>query len=170
MHRTVFRRNGAKQFSDELMKKHFALLTLGLATALGVANSCAADSFKGLPHGGTPVVVGAHGYHLELVRDAEKGRLQAYVLDGHVERYVSVPEASFELLATLAGKEERLTLQRTPLAGKPLARESHLFEGAADWVKTATNFTGVIPTITLQGRTFKNVKVSFPKASMHRAH
>jgi hypothetical protein len=150
------------------MKRNFVLLTLGLA--LAASTSPAAEQFKGLPHGGTPVIVGSHGYHLELVRDAEKGRFQAYVLDGHAQNYVSVPEPSFELVASVAGKVERLTFLRTPVAGKPLAAESYLFEGTADWVKTATNFTGVIPTITLKGRTFREVKVSFPKGSMHRAH
>src|SRR5687767_806069 len=120
------------------MKKHFALLSLCVASALFVCNSSAADA-KGLPHGGTPVVVGSHGYHLELVRDAEKGRLQAYVLDGHADKYVDVPESSFDLVATVADKEQRLTLRRTPLAGKPLAKESALFEGSAEWVKGATN-------------------------------
>jgi hypothetical protein len=151
------------------MKKHFGLLSVCLASALFVCNSSAADA-KGLPHGGTPVVVGSHGYHLELVRDAEKGRLQAYVLDGHADKYVAVPEPSFDLVATIGGKEERLTLLRTAVVGKPLAKESSLFDGTAEWVKTATNFTAVIPTITLKGQTFKDVKVSFPKGSIHRGH
>ena len=151
------------------MKKHFALLSVCVASALAVTNSYAADA-KGLPHGGTPVVVGSHGYHLELVRDAEKGRFQAYVLDGHAEKYVDVPESSFELLATIGAKEERLKLVRTPAAGKPLSQASPLFEGTADWVKTATNFNAVIPTITLKGKTFKDVKVAFPKGSIHRGH
>jgi len=145
-------------------------MTVYLATVLGISNSYSADALKGPPHGGTPVVVGSHGYHLELVRDAEKGRLQAYVLDGHVANYVKVPEASFDMVATIGGKQERLTFHRVPATGKPLAKESSLFEGTADWVKTATNFNAVIPSITLKGKTFKDVKVTFPKGSMHRAH
>ena len=150
------------------MKRHFALFVC-LASALVASNSFAADA-KGLPHGGTPVVVGLHGYHLELVRDAEKGRLQAYLLDGHAEKYVDVPESSFEMVATIGAKQEKLTLQRTPAAGKPLSQASSVLEGTAEWVKTATNFNAVIPTITLKGKTFKDVKVSFPKGSIHRGH
>jgi hypothetical protein len=150
------------------MKRHFALFVC-LAAALVVSNAHAADA-KALPHGGTPVVVGSHGYHLELVRDAEKGRLQAYVLDGHAEKYVDVPEASFELVAVIGAKPERLKLVRTPTAGKPLSQASSLFEGTAEWVKTATNFNAVIPTITLQGRTYQDVKVTFPKGSIHSGH
>ena len=151
------------------MKKYFALLSASFLWSLGLFNSSAADG-HGLPHGGTPVIVGSHGYHLELVRDADKGRLQAYVLDGHAANYVAVPEVSFDLVASIAGTQERLTFMRTPVAGKPLATESSLFEGMAEWVKTATNFQAVIPTITLKGRTFKDVRVTFPKGSMHRAH
>jgi hypothetical protein len=150
------------------MKRHFALFVC-VASVLVASNSFAADG-KGLPHGGTPVVVGSHGYHLELVRDAEKGRLQAYVLDGHAEKYVDVPESSFDLVATIGAKQEKLTLQRTPVAGKPLSQASSVFEGTAECVKTATNFNAVIPTITLKGKTFKDVKVSFPKGSIHRGH
>jgi hypothetical protein len=150
------------------MKKHFALFVC-LASALVASNSFAAEA-KGLPHGGTPVVVGSHGYHLELVRDAEKGRLQAYVLDGHAEKYVDVTESSFEMVATIGAKQERVTLQRTPAPGKPASQASSVFEGTAEWVKTATNFNAVIPTITLMGKTFKDVKVSFPKGSIHRGH
>ena len=116
------------------------------------------------------MVVGSHGYHLELVRNAGKGRLQAYVLDGHAENYVDVPESSFELVATIGAKEERLKLARRPAAGKPLSQASPLFEGTAEWLKTATNFNAVIPTITLHGKTYKDVKVAFPKGSIHRGH
>ena len=151
------------------MKRHFALFVC-LASALVVSNTHAADA-KGLPHGGTPVVVGSHGYHLEIVRDAEKGRLQAYVLDGHAEKYVNVPEKSFDMVATVAGKEQRVTFNRTPAAGtKETPKESSVFEGTAEWIKTATNFNAVIPTITLKGKTFKDVKVTFPKGSIHSGH
>src|SRR5688572_8391618 len=36
---------------------------------------------SGAPHGGTPVEVGDHGFHLELVPDAVDGKMLAYVLD-----------------------------------------------------------------------------------------
>ena len=145
------------------MKKYIALFAMAIAAALGLSQSLAADSSKGLPHGGTPVIVGSHAYHLELVRNAEKGQLQAYVLDAHAVNVVAVPEQSFDLVAKIGGKDEKITLVRTPAAGKPLSQASPLFEGTAEWVKTATNFNAVIPTITLRGRTFKDIQVSFPK-------
>ena len=115
--------------------------------------------------------VGSHGFHLELVRDAEKGRFQAYVLDGHAERYVAVPERSFEMVATVANQPQKVTFNRTaaPATGK-VADTSHEFEGTADWIKSATNFNAVLPKITLKGKTFTNVTFSFPKGSIHRGH
>ena len=154
---------GPNNFQFDFMKRHFAWFVC-FASALVASNTFAADA-KGLPHGGTPVVVGSHGYHLELVRDAEKGRLQAYVLDGHADKYVEVPESSFELVATIGA-----AASAAPAAGKPLSQASSLFEGTAEWVKTATNFNAVIPAITLHGKTFKDVKVTFPKGSIHRGH
>ena len=152
------------------MKKHIALFALVIAAALSGSDSFAADNSKGLPHGGTPVIVGSHGYHLELVRNAEKGQLQAYVLDAHAANEVAVPEQSFDLVAKIAGKDEKITLTRTPAAGKPITQASPTFEGTAEWVKSAATFEAVIPTITLRGRTFKDIKVSFPKGSIHRGH
>src|SRR5687767_10165511 len=111
------------------MKKYIALFAI---TALALSQSFAADNSKGLPHGGTPVIVGSHAYHLELVRNAGKGQLQAYVLDAHAANVVAVPEPSFELVAKIGGKDERITLTRTPAAGKPLAQASPLFEGMAE--------------------------------------
>jgi hypothetical protein len=34
-------------------------------------------------------------------------------------------------------------------------------------VNTLTNFEGVIPKITLDGKTFENVRFSYPKGSRH---
>jgi hypothetical protein len=152
--------------------KRTVLVFVCLASVMLVRNSfCAEERFKGPPHGGTPVQVGNHGFHLELVRDAEKGRFQAYVLDAHVQRYVPVPERSFEMVATISNKQERVTFNRTAPAGAAKAPDaSYEFEAAAEWIKTATNFNAVLPKITLKGRTFTNVTFAFPKGSMHRAH
>jgi hypothetical protein len=153
------------------MKKSFVLFVVGIAAAFVVGESYSAEKFKGPPHGGTPVQIGSHGFHLELVRDAEKSRFQAFVLDGHVEGYVKVPEKSFEMMATIGDQKQRLTFNRVPdsASGNP-AEPSYTFEGSADWIKHATNFNAVFSSITLKGKTFTNVTFSFPKGSMHRGH
>jgi len=120
------------------------------------------------PHGGTPVVVADDKFHLELVHNATSGKMQAYVLDGHLEGYVQVPETSFVLAAKAGGKEEQLTFQRAPeSASGKVPEKSSLFEAQAEWLKSAKAFDGSIPTITLNGTTFTNISISFPKGSKH---
>jgi hypothetical protein len=155
------------------MPKQFAfiLLICGL-----VATSACRDSQRGggdghshaPPHGGTPVVVEEHKYHLELVRDATTGLMQAYVLDDHLHDFIKVPETNFTMVANLGGQTERLEFQRVTNAMSPNPTDpSFQFEARADWVKGATNFEGSIPTITLKGQTFTNITFPFPKGTQH---
>lgn len=120
------------------------------------------------PHGGTPVVVAEDKFHLELVRDPAAGRMQAYVLDGHLEGYVQVSENNFLMTATAGGTSERLAFQRAPEpASGQVPMKSALFEAQAEWLKTNRQFAGHIPTITLGGSTFTNITFAFPKGTKH---
>ncbi len=120
------------------------------------------------PHGGTPVVVAEDKFHLELVLDAPAGKMQAYVLDGHLEGYVQVAESNFALVAKLSSGTEQLSFQRAPepASGK-VPEKSSLFESQAEWLKTTKEFEGSIPAITLNGTTFTNISFSFPKGTKH---
>src|SRR5688500_5278033 len=145
----------------------FAALFGWLALATGCRDARQNDSHghsHGPPHGGTPVNVAEHKYHLELVRDATNGVMQAYVLDGDLHDFIPVPETSFALTANTGGKTERIDFLRTTNAMSPNPTDpSFSFEGRAEWVKTATNFDGLIPSITLKGQTFTNITFPFPK-------
>jgi hypothetical protein len=122
----------------------------------------------GTPHGGTPVVIGGDKFHLELVPDPTAGTMQAYVLDGHLEGYVEVPETSFVLEAKVGETIEQLKFQRAPAPGSSTVPEkSSLFTTQAEWLKTAKEFGGNIPTITLNGTTFTNISFAFPKGTKH---
>lgn len=114
------------------------------------------------------MVVAEHKYHLELVRDATNGTMQAYVLDGDLHDFIRVPETSFALTANVGGKTERIEFRRATNAVSPNPSDpSFLFEGRAEWMKSATNFEGLIPSITLKGQTFTNVTFPFPKGTQH---
>jgi hypothetical protein len=122
----------------------------------------------GPPHGGTPVVVAEHKYHLELVRDSSSGLMQAYVLDDELHDFIRVPETNFTLMANVGGKTERLDFVRATNSASPgLSAPSFLFEARADWVKAAANFDGMVPSITLNGQTFTNIAFPFPKGTQH---
>jgi hypothetical protein len=159
--------------------KPFALLTaaLLLTTAPGCRDSTDShghshggeaghshDQDQPLPHGGTPVLIAEDQFHLELVLDAPAARIQAYVLDGHLEGYVPVTETNFALNARLGDRAGHLAFRRVPGQNPPA---SSLFEAQADWLKTAREFEATLPSITLAGKTFTNISFSFPKGSKH---
>jgi hypothetical protein len=126
------------------------------------------DTEHAPPHGGTPVLVADDEFHLELVLDPLAARMQAYVLDGHLERYVQVPETNFVMVATSSGVTQQLAFQRAPESGSgTVPATSALFVAQADWLKTTKEFAGSIPTITLNGKTFTNVSFPFPKGTQH---
>lgn len=120
------------------------------------------------PHGGTPVVVAEHEYNLELVHDGTNGLLQAYVLDDGFHDFIRVPETNFTLVGKMDGRTEQAEFMRVTNAMSPNPSDpSFQFEARAEWLKTATNFDGLIPTLTLRGKTFTNITFPFPKGTRH---
>ena len=118
------------------------------------------------PHGGTPVVLGDEVYHVELVRDAATGKLQAFVFDGELENFIRSSVPSFEIDATVNGAPQTLVLKAVPnpATGETVG-DTSLFETQADWLKTADNFDAVLKSITIRGTTFSDVKFNFPKGN-----
>jgi len=118
------------------------------------------------PHGGTPVELGNEEYHLEFVRDAAAGTLQAYVLDGHLDRFIRIPAASLELAVRFAGQEDTLLLRAvTNTATGETVGDTALFEAQADWLKSHGDFEAVLKAITIRTKTYTNVMFNFPKGS-----
>ena len=118
------------------------------------------------PHGGTPVVLGNEAYHLELVRDADAGKLTAYMLDGEMEEFIRVKPATFEVVATVGGAKQTLTFHAVANAatGESVGNTSQ-FEAQADWLKTTANFDATLTTIEIRGTTFSAVAFNFPKGN-----
>lgn len=118
------------------------------------------------PHAGTPVVLGDEAYHLELVRDADAGKLTAYVLDGEMEEFVRAKAASFEVVATVGGAKQTLTFRAIANAatGETVGNSSQ-FEATADWLKTTATFDGTLTTLEIKGTTFAAVAFNFPKGN-----
>jgi hypothetical protein len=115
------------------------------------------------PHGGTPVELGDHQYHLEFVHDAAAGVLKAYVMDGALESFVRIPAATFDVTAQVAGQEELLTFRAIAnnATGETVGNTSQ-FEAQAEWLKRETKFSATVPAITIKGSTFTNVTFDFP--------
>lgn len=118
------------------------------------------------PHGGTPVVLGEEAYHLELVRDAAAGKLQAYVLDGEMENFIRSGDSALQIVALVNGKKEPLELKAVAdLATGEKVGDTSLFEGQADWLKTTGEFDATLIGVTIRGTKFENVPFNFPKGN-----
>jgi len=118
------------------------------------------------PHHGTPVVLGDEEYHIEFVRDGAAGKLQAFVLDGELENFIRIQPTSFLIAATVSGHAETLTLSAVPnsATGETIG-DTSLFEGQADWLKTATNFDATLVAVNVRGNNYTNVAFNFPKGN-----
>lgn len=118
------------------------------------------------PHGGTPVVLGAELYHLELVRDATAGTLSAYVLDGELGNFIRITQPELRLDAVVAGRPQVLVLAAVadPATGETVG-DTALFAGRADWLRTTAEFDAVLAGITIRGTAFTAVKFNFPRGN-----
>ncbi len=118
------------------------------------------------PHGGTAVALGDEVYHLELVRDAAAGTLQAFILDGEMENFIRSAAPWFEVVATVDGAPQTLVFK--PIANAATGEtigDTSLFEAQAGWLKTAADFDAVLKSIAIRGSTFSDVKFNFPKGN-----
>jgi len=118
------------------------------------------------PHGGTPVELGEEEYHVELVLDASAGKLQAFILDGELENFVRIPEASFEIAVKLPGEEKVLTMKAVAnRATGETVGDTALFETQAEWLKTTPIFNAVIKELTVRDNKYQNIAFNFPKGN-----
>jgi hypothetical protein len=118
------------------------------------------------PHGGTAVVLGDEAFHLELLQDTETGTLTAFVMDGHMENFLRVPNKAIQI--ALSGGTTNAPLNLQPIANNATGEtigDTSQFSASADWLKTSTNFDAVIPSIKIREQTFTNVTFNFPKGN-----
>ena len=146
------------------------LLLVGLGAALagcgrrdGEADRARAGAHAHVaPHGGTLVELGRHQFNLEFVYDADRGVLQAYVLDGHAETFVRVAIPEFVVTAQAAGKRHLLLFK--PVANAvtgEAAGNTSLFEAPAEWLASAKAFDGTLQAINVRSTAFTNIPFKF---------
>jgi len=112
------------------------------------------------------VVLGDELYHLELVREAPDGILEAYVLDGEMENFVRIGQTELVLRVVLAGREQTLVLHAvaSPATGETVG-DTALFSGRADWLRSTAEFDGSVEAVTVRGREFRRVSFNFPRGN-----
>ncbi|MBC8002596.1 MAG: hypothetical protein H7X97_08420 [Opitutaceae bacterium] len=118
------------------------------------------------PHGGTAIELGDEEFHLELVLDRATGRLKAYVLDGHLENFVRITPASFEIEAKTVGGEWSLVFKAVPnqSTGEKVG-DTSMFESTAEWLKSVESFEGKLKELEIKGKRFAGVAFNFPKGN-----
>lgn len=128
------------------------------------------------PHDGALVAIGEDAAHLELVLDAETGKLTAYVLDGEAKAAVAVKQESLTIAFTVAHAGEKkdelpeqstITLAAVNPADDGTASE---FAGQSDELKNVKDFDAALTAITVGGKEHKGVSFNYPKGNEHDHH
>jgi len=141
-----------------------------LAACLGMPSLARSDPHEPhahlAPHGGALVVLGNEWAHVEFVIDPSSGSLEAYVLDRAAERGVAVTRPRLTVDAEYGESRFRVDLEAvaSPLTGETATRTSH-FRGQHDLLKGARRFAAALVEIEVKGRSFTNVRFSFPEGN-----
>jgi hypothetical protein len=135
------------------------------------------------PHNGALVAIGEDAAHLEVVLDAEAGKVTVYVLDGEAKNPVTIKAEKLELAFTKEhdhgddGKDKAasgdlpdtaiLTLTAVEPAGDGA---SSVFAGQSDALKGADEFDAVLTSISIDGKEYTKVKFNYPDGNEHDHH
>lgn len=128
------------------------------------------------PHQGTLVALGDEAAHIELVLDAESGKLTAYVLDGAAAEAVLLSQGEIKLAVSIAAPDakkgdlpEPQELALLAVNATPEGKASE-FAGQSDTLKGAKEFHVVLPEITIGDEKFEPVEFKYPEGNEHHHH
>jgi hypothetical protein len=116
------------------------------------------------PHGGALIELGEEFAHIEVVPDTATGRLTAYVLDGEAENSIRIKQSEIEIVVENPADTIKLSGVANTLTGET-SDDTSEFSGRSERLKGATDFDGVIKTISIKGQEFKDVAFNFPKGN-----
>jgi len=137
------------------------VLSLLLIPALGLP----AHEHKA-PHQGTLVVFGDEFAHLELVLDAQEGRLTAYALDGEAEKPQLLAAKSLAVLVKPKVPKAKPFLLRLKAVANALTGEAvgstSQFSATSPALKGLKDFDGLVQAVTLKGTPFTKVPFNYP--------
>jgi len=117
------------------------------------------------PHGGALVELEHEALNLELLVDPSTGTMTAWVLDGHCENAVRIPQEAIELTLVLGGTAAavRLDAVENPLTGEKKGDTSQ-FRGAHDGLRGAGEFAGTVRSVKVGPRAFESVKFRYARS------
>ena len=111
------------------------------------------------PHNGTLVELGDHQYSIEFVHDPAAQSLSLYVLDGHAENFIRLPDRSIEAILQRNGQPTPLTLAAVAnqATGETVGDTSQ-FTATAGWLSSPQNIELAIPSLTVRGMAFQDIR------------
>lgn len=136
------------------------------------------------PHNGALVAIGDDAAHLEVVLDAESGKVTVYVLDGEAKNPIPLKADKLEIAFTKEHDHEEAEGDKKP-AGDELPDTGTLtlaavdpgadgttsvFAGESAALKGADEFDAVLTSISVGGKEYANVKFNYPDGNEHDHH
>jgi len=126
------------------------------------------------PHGGALVVLGDHFAHLEVLLDAEAGKLTAWVLDGEAEKPIRLKQDALMISVTPTEPAHKnpiplsLGAVTKALTGEKPG-DSATFETAHERLKGLKRFDAELLEITVKGSEIQGVKFKYPEGNEAKA-
>ena len=159
-------------FSNSMKKRWTRWMGVALALAAGCGDPNGAKPAGGHQHesvhGGIVVELGPHEFNLDVVFDGATGRLAAYVMSGHMDGFIRIPAASFEIVGRLPAGDATLVLKAIPnrTTGEQVG-DTSLFEVQSDALQGLPGFDAVLKRLSIRGKSYENVafRVGRPAAS-----
>lgn len=111
------------------------------------------------PHNGTLVELGDHQYSIEFVHDPAAQTLSVYILDGHAENFLRLPDRSIEAIVQRNGQPTPLTLNAAAnqVTGETVGDTSQ-FTATANWLSSPQTIELAIPSLTVRGMAFQDIR------------
>lgn len=120
------------------------------------------------PHGGALIELGEHVAHIELVHDPESAVLTAYLLDGHAEHPVRVPNdtLAFQVRADDSSDWMSVELKATAsaLTGETIGDTSE-FKAEVPPLQGKKKFAVRTPDFTIVGVKMDAIETRFPEGN-----
>lgn len=120
------------------------------------------------PHGGALIELGDHIAHIELLHDPESATLTAYLLDGHAEHPVRVPDDTLAFEIRLDGSGDwvpvKLAATASALTGETKGDTSE-FKAEVSLLRGKGKFAVRTPSLTIFGVNMDAVETRYPEGS-----
>ena len=119
------------------------------------------------PHGGTVIRLGDESFHMEWVKDLEAWIMRCFIMDGHLEKFIRITQASFDVSVHPAdGPKLQWTFHAAGnrATGEQVGDTSE-FNAQLSALPDKNTFEGNILAVHVSGQQFDNVAFKYPEGN-----